>query len=674
MELCGVISTAKIVLENVPPPGTFVVITDNTGTPHQFTFVGTPTPGGTSIEVFPGETVIDIIPRIITVITDYGIFGTVYVDPTNNDIWISQPTPGSLGNRKNRCGPKNPCLPGTSGPSCVADVHIVIDGPNDEVILRITDFGGGFDDPGTPRQDTTIDDFERGDLRRRTQQARELFEDKKRIERKKQRVKNCKPLSTISKIALIQALAGLLCPCPTCSAENKVKDKVAGKSYFKIPFTEFKIPRFDHIIDKTPTFDANRREGEKCGSCGGSKKIPDPTNDSAKYQQVAQKVEQNSEKILEKEAKLGLGGTRTTLIQGSDLLFVGLGFNGNKTHEVVGDGAIAPSMKGGKIPQQNATTVNAVVGKQGGLAWPQQVGNYTIKCANKFNLLAGAGGITLATPGPLTISSGMLKITGPQVALGCANGPLTLEGQSVNISGKTIAMTPTGGELFVKGNISNTGNITTQGHAHFESASFVKAACVGINKSTLPATANPDVVSTQRATWQGKAVSAALLDIQNFYQTVPTDSKSSAFKLASPKVNQNISDRMSSMSKLCLPWEKEVTGYVIPGTTFQALINGYPCSVQIISPVDLHNFPHVHGIPEMKHTHEVYLPDMDYTNDSPDTLRDKVLSGAHESGVPQDPTKDNATRLGEVKRTAAELAATSPTEATKKAAQKVRMS
>ena len=460
--------------------------------------------------------------------------------------------------------------------------------------------------------------------------------------------------------------------CPTCGIGNKVKDKIGGKNYFTIPFTDFKVPRFDHLIDKVAGFDDNRRDGEVCGACGGSKEIVDVTDDSAKYQAAAQKIEKNSEKIMEREAKMGLGGTRTTIIQGSDLLFVGLGFNNNKTYETMPGGSIAPTMKGGKIPQQNATPVNAVVGKQGTLAWPQQVGNYTIKCANSFNLLAGAGGITIATPGPLTFSAGMLKFTGPQLSLGCSNGPLTLEGESVNITGKAVSVTPTGGELFVKVNINNTGNMTVQGHAHFESMSFAKASCVGITKSTFMAKANPDVLQTQPATWGAKAVASALLDLQTYVQAIPMDSKTSAFRLFSPKENQNLSDRIGAIASLALPWELKPTGYVLPGTTFDAIINGSAASVQIVTPVNVNNIPHVHGIPEMMHKHEITLPDMDYTNDSPQSLRSKVLNGAHESGVPAEPTKDTMSRVAEVGRTAVEFAAATAVEGTKLIAKATR--
>ena len=349
-----------------------------------------------------------------------------------------------------------------------------------------------------------------------------------------------------------------------------------------------------------------------------------------------------------------------------------MGFNDNQSYEVVPDGGIAPSMRGGKIPQQNATKVNAVVGKQASIAWPQSVGNYTIKCANKFNMIAGAGGVTIATPGPLTFSAGIVRFTGPQLSLGCSSGPLTLEGESVNITGKAVSITPTGGELFVKGTINNTGNITTQGHAHFESVSFPKGMCVGVTKSTYTTKANPDVLQTQPAMWGARAASGAASDLQTFYQSVPMDSKTSSFRLQSPSETKNIGNRVKSLANLSRPWEPEVTGYILPGTQVRFQVT-CPCNWggqasgvmtgTVIGFVDLHNKPHSHGIPEMMHKHDIQLPDMDYTADSASALRDKVLNGAHESGVPANPSKDTNTRIAEAKRTAVEFAAAAKVKA-----------
>lgn len=666
MENCGIHASANIQILDTPPENSFFGLTTPNGVLHKFVYDyhGIIPDHGSDyviqIRPFPdhGDDTLEVIKeKTVNKIIDTGLFSNCHYDPQNNYIWIDQKTVGTTGNTENVIGA------GGTGGGGTGDGEI-------NKILKLTHFNGGTNDPSnnpfveTSYQNSIEREFQTNFDRRKAKEHKELFVTQKRINEKRKRDKNCKPLNPQGSHANKNTGQRKI-PCPTCNASNKVKDKIAGKNYFTIPFTDFRIPRFDHLIDKIPSFDDNRRDGEKCGACGGSKQITDVADDSAKYQQVAQKIESNAEKIMDKEAKLGLGGTRTTIIQGSDLLFVGLGFNNNKTYETIPGGTIAPSMKGGKIPQQNSVTANAVVGKQGSLAWPQQVGNYTIKCANKFSLLAGAGGITIATPGPLAFSSGIMKLTAPQISVGCSSGPLALEGESVNITGKSISITPTGGELFVKGNINNTGNILTQGHAHFESMSFSKAACVGVTKSTYTAKANPDVLQTQNATWSVKALAAALLDLKTYYQNVPADSKTSSFRLMSPKDLQNVSDRFKVMANLALPWEIVVTGYVIPGTQFIALINGYPCEITIVTPVDLHNFPHIHGIPEMMHRHEIMLPDMDYTNDSTQTLREKVVNGAQESGVPADPTKDTQTRLAEVKRTAVEFAAVAQVEATK---------
>ena len=516
-------------------------------------------------------------------------------------------------------------------------------------------------------------EFDKDFAQRKAQEQDALNKKKKDLKKKKKDSDNCNKPNAADALAALAGLAQRLIPCPCCSPLNKVKEKIGGKNYFTVPFSDFKVPRFDHLIDKVADFDSNRREGEVCKACNGTKQIADATDDSAKYQAAAQKIDQNAEKIMEREARLGLGGTRTTMIQGSDLLFVGLGFNNNKTYETVPGGSIAPTMNGGKIPQQGGVPANAVVGKQGSLAWPQQVGNYTIKCANKFNLLAGAGGISFTTPGPLTFSAGMLRFTGPQLALGCSNGPLTLEGETVNISGKAISVVPTSGEFFVKGNINNTGNMTVQGHAHFESMSFVKASCIGITKSTFMAKANPDVLQTQPATWGLKALTSALLDLQTYVQAIPMDSKTSAFRLFSPKEGQNLADRLGAIASLALPWELKKTGYILPGTKTKAhFIDGTEKEFIFDDFCELHNIPHVHGIPEMMHKHEITLPDMDYTNDSPQALRGKVINGSHESGVPAEPTKDTVSRLAEVKRTAVEFAAAAKVEGTKLIAKATR--
>lgn len=426
--------------------------------------------------------------------------------------------------------------------------------------------------------------------------------------------------------------------CPACAEENRVKLKNAGKYIFNIafPFTKFtiKIPNPSAFFGKTVSYDENLKDGKKCEACQGKKKIPDVTDDTTKYEQAQQKINQNAEQILEHESKLGKGGSRTTYVQGSELLFVGLGFNSNDSYENTPKGNIAPKMTGNeKSPQQGGTPAPAVVGKQAELAWPQHVGNYVIKCANKFNVLAGSGGITLATKGPLTISGGMIRFSGPSVTLGSQDGPLTLEGKTVAIGGENVAIAPTGGQMFVRGTMAATGNAIVAGHTHSEGLSFVKATCPGVNKESSMDQANKETTKTEAAIWTYKATSSAMLELMLYVQSIPS-SAMNVKRIISVEGVQSLLDRLTHTAKLTMPFDNMMmpTGIAIGVGNL-----GYPVISQV------YNFPHHHGIPNMHHTHNVKQPDINLC-DTPDEVRGKVYSGALTGGAPADVTSDGGAR------------------------------
>lgn len=444
------------------------------------------------------------------------------------------------------------------------------------------------------------------------------------------------------------------CPCPICADHNRVKEKISGKEYFKIPFTNLRIPRFDLIIDQTKSFQSNLRPGQACGGCGGSRKLPNPSDDSEKYQKIAQKLKDKSELILERESKLGAGGHRTTVVQGCETLVVGLGFNSNKSYKIVQDQAIAPRMAGTKIPQMNAQKTNAVKGVQHQIGWPQAVGNYGIKCANKFDLLVGAGGIEMNTGGPIEINGGQTKITGAEIALGCKEGQLILEGKNVNITGDSISITPTGGQLFLKGSIANTGNMSTQGHTHAESISFVKAAAVGTNKSTKNENASNTNSITHKAVWGPMAGAQAGMDVSNFVQSLLTDIESSAFRVLTPPEMSNLAARIANMMYCMFPYEPIPHAWIYPGTYIGANAGG-PVFTGGMVPVYVE--PHVHIFPVMQHKHEMLVPDIDVTAGTPNQLRGKTMNGNQDSGIPSDSTSDKARRIETQIKLTAEFAA-----------------
>lgn len=426
--------------------------------------------------------------------------------------------------------------------------------------------------------------------------------------------------------------------CPVCASENKVKVKNAGKYIFSItfPFTKFTINVLNPqaLFGKVVSYDENLKNGEKCPVCQGKKKIPDVTDDSAKYEQARQKIEQSADEILKHESKLGLGGSRTTFVQGSELLQVGLDFNRNDSYEKIENGSIAPKLNAKtKSPQQEGEPVTAVVGKQAELGWPQQVGNYIVKCANKFNLLAGSGGITLATKGPLNISGGNITFSGPSVTLGSQDGPLTLEGDSVAIGGKNIALAPSGGQTFVRGTIAATGNAVVAGHTHSEGISFIRATCPGINQESSMDQANKDTTKTEAAIWSFKATASAILELQLFLQAIPSSAFNSKRILAVEGV-QSLMDRIAHVAKVSMPFDNNMqpTGIALGIGNLGA---------PVISLV--YNFPHHHGIPNLHHTHNTKVADITL-EDTPDAVRGKVYNGALTGGAPANQTEDGGAR------------------------------
>lgn len=417
--------------------------------------------------------------------------------------------------------------------------------------------------------------------------------------------------------------------CPSCGSENKIKEKVAGKYIYSItfPFTKFtmRIPNPLAFLGKVVNYDSNLKSGEKCKACEGKKEIPDVSDDSAKYQQAQQTIDQNAPALMETEAKLGTGGTRTTYIQGSDMLNVGLGFNHNVSYEVIEKGNIAPQFGGEtKSPQKGGVATNAVVGKQSELAWPQSIGNYFIKCANKFNVLAGGGGITIATKGPLTLSGGTIRFSGPSLTLGSNDGPLTLEGDTVTIGGKNITLSPAGGQAHVTGALT-CNNATVAGHLHTEGISFTRGSCPAVNKETSNDQANKDVTKTEGAVWQYQALVGAIIELSLFLQAIPSNTFSSK-RIISVEGIQSMIDRMKATIKLAFPIELVPTGIAF----------GVGVSV-------VYNFPHHHGIPNMFHTHTVKLPDMDYS-DTAEEARGKGYSAAATGGAPANLTENGAAR------------------------------
>jgi hypothetical protein len=434
--------------------------------------------------------------------------------------------------------------------------------------------------------------------------------------------------------------------CPNCSGQ--VLAKTGGRAFASITGflqrsfnIKFPTGLVSYLKEKMPVSKQSIFK-EGCPMCKGKGNIIDPSDDSAKYKKVEQLAKQYEDEILDLENRLGPPcGNRYTIIQGSDLLEVGLGMNNAPSYRVDKDknirnkglidpGKINTSKAGPQIPEGG--TCNHVQGINS-LASPG--GHYMIKCSNKFSVVAGAQGIELITGGPVTISGGITRFTAPELSIGSSTGRLSLHGDVVDIGGRSVEVAPTDGHFFVKGTISNTGNVMVGGHMHSESVSFVKAECTGRNEITKPA-ASSDLYGGP-AFWGGVGVEgiiASLKDLLGFV-TSKTTNPTEAQQIMTPRFVESFRDKVLNMTYNAQPWEIKPTGYILPGTSI-VLTGTCPCNYPtpgsqavgivtgtVVAPIPINNFPHVHALPDNEHVHEVRIPDIDCSADSAAEVRSK---------------------------------------------------
>ena len=396
--------------------------------------------------------------------------------------------------------------------------------------------------------------------------------------------------------------------CPFCT--GTVLPKLAARPFLslngllqrnfgiKIPSTAFSTLLQMAPIPKKLLF------LQSCIACGGSGKLKDPSDDSDKHKQVADLAKQHQAEIEKNEA-LATGCNRYTIIQGSDLLEVGIGMNTTPSYRVdegksirnarLADPSEVDTSKGG--PQAPIGAASNHVQGTNPLASPGGV--YVIKCSNKFSVLAGAQGVDITTGGPVNIHGGITSIIGPEVTIGSSTGRLLLEGETVVVNGKSIEVAPSDGHLFVRGTISNTGNIVTGGHIHAESMSVVKMDCTSRNETTT--ISGPGNLMTGPAFWGTTGLVGSLLDLSSNV-TQQVSNPDFATQLTSIRGALAMSDSMINMAYTAIPFELKPSGFAG------------------IVPVYL--FPHVHALPDLRHTHEVKVPDFDHS-DTADALRNK---------------------------------------------------
>lgn len=429
-------------------------------------------------------------------------------------------------------------------------------------------------------------------------------------------------------------------PCPYCTGEKIInpKQEEVKTNNGAQPYTPGgALSKFAASFNKAYNTYASRKKKNselipKCEICNNTRKIEDTTDRSEQIEAAGKEAEALKDEILKLEAELGPpGGNRHTLVVGDEVLEVGLGYNDTPSYTIVKDGGLGPALTMQKeAPMNTGTKVDAVVGTNP-LATPG--GNYTVKCANKYMVRAGAHGIELSTEGPLIIKAGQTQITGPEVTIGSSVGPVAIEGQSLSINGGKCLQLNAGaegsGQISANGTFTATGNMVAQGGAHFDG----DVSCVSM---TMPGThersehAAQDTQTSGAPSWAKECSEQGLKDFKRVREIRKQDA---ANLVASPREQKNIASEQKALLKKSQEIEPQPTGLIIPGTQFEITvtsINGIldgesrACTVSgqatmrgtFTGPgrgVELRNFPHHHGLSDMIHAHDNFVPNINKT-------------------------------------------------------------
>lgn len=354
------------------------------------------------------------------------------------------------------------------------------------------------------------------------------------------------------------------------------------------------------ILDLLPIPHIDVLKG-KCGACGGSQEIEDPSDITAESEATRANLQAAEPDIQKDEAKLGMFcGNDIEVIAGSKHIKCGLGG--------------PPTTQPYAVHKDKGVRVKGVVCKEKGCApeggtcnhvqgFPVVAspgGHFTIECDNSFGIITGPQGFDLTTKGPVTLNGGITRIVGPEVSVGSSQGKLSLEGDVVTIGARSVEIAPTDGDLVVKGKISATGNMVIKGKLHAESLSFGSATAVGKNEqSNVSAPTNRIGGQAKWGGWNTQAIEAVLLEIKSFVTKTIANNKIAQLAV-SFRYLEAFNDNILN------------TSYTLQGIEFK--VTGICFTLGI--PGIVINFPHVHALPDGMHVHETKVPDIDLQEDN----------------------------------------------------------
>jgi len=171
---------------------------------------------------------------------------------------------------------------------------------------------------------------------------------------------------------------------------------------------------------------------------------------------------------------------------------------------------------------------------------------------------------------------------------------------------------------------------------HAESISFTKAECTGKNETSKISA--PADLMTGPAFWGGPSLEALPSVLKDLVQNASQNAAEPKFaqQLITPRGMLSISEKVANIAYCSLPTELRFTGYIMPGTC--VVTNGVVTCTNP-APIPVFNFPHTHALPDLRHTHESRVPDLQYSSDTAQEVRSKQAGVAGPAPLHKQSTK-----------------------------------
>ena len=215
--------------------------------------------------------------------------------------------------------------------------------------------------------------------------------------------------------------------------------------------------------------------------------------------EIVDDINTNTMETSRLENRLSSGGHLTQYIGKSQTVFVGGALNDLNSIRV------DPEGKRKLVGNFSSESGNGVFPLHRPTPHVEQVatnnlagGDYFMQCANKFELLTGANGISMKTLGPLNIQGRIMSISGDQVNISSDKEVMIDGGDNTTITGNSLTLCPrmqeVDGQQFksiaLDATVGTTGNFINKGGMHVEGQLFTQGITAPVEYQNSEPTLN----------------------------------------------------------------------------------------------------------------------------------------------------------------------------------------